>query len=141
MALSYMWGKVTPFILTEENLPNLKRRGPLSTGDPASPQTIRDAMILCKRLNERYLWVDSICVVQDGDTQDKLIQIGQMDKTYQQAKMAIVAAYGIDAHAGLPGVCPGSRGSSQRVVNLQGMKVSNVLPGLGNAVDVGPWNA
>ncbi|PMD47939.1 hypothetical protein L207DRAFT_628496 [Hyaloscypha variabilis F] len=55
IALSYVWGKVTPFILTEENLPNLKQTGALSTGDPAIPQTIRDAMILCKGLNERYL--------------------------------------------------------------------------------------
>ena len=139
IALSYVWGKVTPFILTEANLPNLKRSEALSTSDPAIPQTIRDAMILCKRLSERYLWVDSICIVQDA--QDKLVQIGQMDKIYQQAKMAIIAAYGTDAHAGLPGVRPNSRWSSQQVVNLQGMKVSNVLPGLGNAVDAAPWNA
>jgi hypothetical protein len=96
-------------------------------------------MILCKRLSERYLWVDSICIVQDA--QDKFVQIGQMDKIYQQAKMAIIAAYGTDAHTGLPGVRPNSRWSSQQVVNLQGMKVSNVLPGLGNAVDAAPWNA
>jgi hypothetical protein len=71
IALSYVWGKVTPFILTEANLPNLKQSGALSTGDPAIPQTIRDAMILCKRLSERYLWVDSICIVQDAPRQTR----------------------------------------------------------------------
>jgi Heterokaryon incompatibility protein (HET) len=74
------------------------------------------------------------------DAKDKHDEIGQMDKIYQQAKMTIVAVYGTDADAGLPGVRPKSRLSSQHVVNLQGMKISNVLPGLENAVDAALWN-
>lgn len=138
IALSYMWGEITPFILIKANLSDLQKNGALSTDDPKIPQTIRDAMTICKRLGERYLWVDSICIVQD--VEDKLVEIWQMDKIYQQAKMTIVAAYGTDANAGLPGVRPNSRPSSQLIVDVQGMKLSNVLPGLGNAVDAAPWN-
>jgi hypothetical protein len=138
IALSYMWGKVTPFTLIQANLLDLQKNGALSTNDPTIPQTIRDAMNVCRRLGERYLWVDSVCIMQD--TKDKHGEIGQMDKIYQQAKMTIVAAYGTDADTGLPGVRPKSRLSSQHVVNVQGMKISNVLPGLGNAVDAAPWN-
>jgi len=138
IALSYMWGKITPFTLIRANLSDLQKNRALSTNDLIIPQTIRDAMDVCRRLGERYLWVDSLCIVQDA--KDKHDEIGQMDKIYQRAKMTIVAAYGTGADAGLLGVRPASRLSSQRVVDVQGMKLSSVLPGLGNAVDATPWN-
>lgn len=138
IALSYMWGNITPFMLVQANISDLQKNGALSTDNPKIPQTIRDAIVVCRKLGERYLWVDSICIVQD--VEDKLAEIWQMDKIYQQAMLTIVAAYGTDANAGLPGVHPNTRPNSQHVVNLQGMKIANVLPGLGNLVDAAPWN-
>lgn len=95
-------------------------------------------MNVCRGLGERYLWVDSVCIVQDAE--DKLDEIGQMDKIYQQAKMTIVTAHGTDANAGLPGVRPESRKTSQHVISLKRMKFCNFLPGLAQAVDASFWN-
>jgi hypothetical protein len=59
-------------------------------------------------IGERYLWVDSLCIVQD-DPQEKHGQIANMDAIYGNAILTINAAAGQDANAGLPGVRPLSR--------------------------------
>jgi len=73
---------------------------------------------------EKYLWVDSLCIVQD-DADIKHVQIQNMDMIYRSAFAVIVAAYGGNAHAGLPGVRPGSRQWTQNVEDLQGIKLAN----------------
>jgi hypothetical protein len=40
--------------------------------------SIEDAIILCQKPNERYMWVDELCIVQD-DLKDKEHQISHMD--------------------------------------------------------------
>ncbi|KAF4637710.1 hypothetical protein G7Y89_g377 [Cudoniella acicularis] len=64
--------------------------------------TIEDAIRVCWELNEQYLWVDSLCIIQD-DPEDKKRQIGIMKEIYSSAVMTLVAA-GEDAESGLPGV-------------------------------------
>ena len=48
------------------------------------------------------------------DTPDKHTQIQQMDRIYQEAAFCIVAAVGMGANAGLPGVS-GPRNARQRI--------------------------
>jgi len=31
------------------------------------PQTLRDTIIVARRLGINYLWVDTFCIIQDGD--------------------------------------------------------------------------
>jgi len=54
-------------------------------------------------MGERYLWVDALCIIQD-DSMDKEWQIARMGSIYSSAVFTIVAACGVDADAGLPGV-------------------------------------
>jgi hypothetical protein len=52
-------------------------------------------------MGEKYLWVDSICIVQD-DPVVANAQINQMDLIYAQAVLTIVAATGQNANVDLP---------------------------------------
>lgn len=58
---------------------------------------------MAQSLGEKYLWVDCLCIRQD-DEADKGKFIPQMDLIYGFALVTIVAASGVDADAGLPGV-------------------------------------
>ncbi|KAF2807152.1 HET-domain-containing protein, partial [Mytilinidion resinicola] len=102
LALSYVWGGATQLQLTSENFTSLSTENGLNELSDSIPRTIKDAMILCKNLGERYLWVDTLCIVQD-DESDRHFQISNMANIYSQAVLTIVAASGSSADAGLPG--------------------------------------
>jgi hypothetical protein len=132
-ALSYVWGMTETIKLTVANEQQLEIPGAFNYDEVGNlPLTISDAIHLVKRLGERYLWVDALCIVQD-DEHDKLAQIAQMDQIYSLAVITIVAAHGNDANAGLPGVAPGSRRSKQHAVQINGLSLlsTTVSSGLG----------
>ena len=106
IALSYTWGdpgKIKHLKLTKDSMCWLQTEGALSDGNEDVPTTIRDALCVADLLQERYLWVDAICIQQDNED-DKKVQIPNMDKIYGCAKLTIVAGAGSNAWAGLPGV-------------------------------------
>lgn len=107
-ALSYVWGQVSMLSATAANISELEQPNALLARATEIPQTIRDAMDFVSKLGERYLWVDSLCIVQD-DNAEKHDQISQMHQIYSVAYATIVQHAGHDANAGLPGVRPGSR--------------------------------
>ncbi|KAK3396866.1 heterokaryon incompatibility protein-domain-containing protein [Sordaria brevicollis] len=132
VALSYVWGRVKVFKTLEENIDQLKTPGGVEKRRSEFPRSIQDAMTFAQNLGYRYIWIDSICIIQDDDTEaytnhDKKHQIGQMGKIYQYADLTVVAASGEDANAGLPGVESGTaREHKQKVVELSdGFRVMN----------------
>lgn len=78
----------------------LKSPGALQKLGDRLPRTIRDAIDLLRSLNQDYLWVDSICIVQDDERQ-KHDQISAMDRIYSSALFTIVAMTGKHNDAGL----------------------------------------
>ena len=66
------------------------------------PKTNQDAVQATRALNVRYLWVDSLCILQDCET-DKEQQIPRMNAYYRRAKAVISASGAIDVHAGVLG--------------------------------------
>jgi hypothetical protein len=54
-ALSYVWGGSQPMLL-QKNLMYMQQAGALDVLGACS-QTIRDAMLICRRTGVRYLWV------------------------------------------------------------------------------------
>ncbi|KAH8203454.1 hypothetical protein TruAng_002325 [Truncatella angustata] len=123
VTLSYVWGGYTTVQLLKSNLSQLSRRGGLGEAKAGLPQTVRSAMMVTKKLNKRYLWVDSLCIVQDSD--DKALQLGQMDRIYGNSAVTIVAADGGNANSGLDGVSfPRSTREECRQV------VQEVVPGV-----------
>lgn len=105
-ALSYVWGEVKMPHTTSSNRRQLERPNGLQYIQV--PPVIRDSMELVRRLGERYLWVDALCIEQDNPSQ-KHSQISQMDIVYSQAIATIVALSGLDAESPLPGIRNGTR--------------------------------
>lgn len=112
IALSYVWGqsKKKRLVLTSMNeealmepkaLEDVQNRGSI-------PNTIWDAMSVVRKLGERYLWVDSLCLLQD-DINELQECVAIMDLFYDMALLTIVAGSGEDAWCGLPGVSPTAR--------------------------------
>ncbi len=103
VALSYVWGLVRTVRLGRGNLISLMQRGGLAPVIHELPRTIQDAITLVGRIDERYLWVDTLCLVQD-DPDDMSDGIQNMDLIYEGAYLTIIAAAGRDANVGLPGI-------------------------------------
>jgi len=55
------------------------------------PQTLQDAVVTTRKLGFRYLWVDSLCVIQDS-ADDKAHEIDHMGPIYKNATLTIAAA-------------------------------------------------
>lgn len=108
IALSYIWGRCNTLLTLRENISAFMQKGSLSENTAGMPKSIGDAILLTRLLGERYLWVDSLCIVQDDD-ESKMIALSKMDRIYNRALVTVVAGGGNDANAGLPGVRPFSR--------------------------------
>lgn len=81
------------------------------------PRTVTDCIELAALLGFDYLWVDSLCIVQD-DAVDQAQQIRQMGSIYSSAFLAVLAAWGEDSDAGLPGLREGTRSVKQQEVTV-----------------------
>lgn len=103
VALSYCWGiNDASFRLTKATVPGLLRPGSMNGRGILIPRTILDAMQLVTNLDERYLWVDRFCIVQDDST-TKSAQIAAMGDIYAGAFFTIIAAENDDPALGLYG--------------------------------------
>ncbi|KAJ9663841.1 hypothetical protein H2198_000601 [Neophaeococcomyces mojaviensis] len=112
--LSYVWGTKKYVRLEEAVLSEVTNTG--FRDNVNFHPAVSDAIALMKGMNETYLWVDSLCIIQDSAT-DKLAQIYQMDSIYANSTLTIVAAG--DEQEGLPGICkPRTEISSLQVGNL-----------------------
>ncbi|KAJ5802154.1 uncharacterized protein N7503_004604 [Penicillium pulvis] len=64
------------------------------------PQTFQDAIQLTRRLGIRYLWIDSLCIIQDSH-EDWLDQSAVMGGVYQYSYLNIAATKSTDPYGGL----------------------------------------
>lgn len=86
VALSHCWGTQSSFKLESTNI--LAWQTQIRLED--LPQTFRDAVIVTRRLGYRYLWIDSLCIVQN-DHSDWLKESVCMRDYYQHAVITISA--------------------------------------------------
>ena len=122
-ALSYVWGSVKPPVLRRENAYLLAMKGCLR-GLPL-PQTILDTMNVCRQLGIRYLWVDSLCIIQD-DEDDVLDQVEQMDVIYRGAYLTIINTTGDNCKSPIMSVSQ-PRDAIQETTTIDGMAVGTVF--------------
>ncbi|KAH7063775.1 heterokaryon incompatibility protein-domain-containing protein [Paraphoma chrysanthemicola] len=118
LALSYVWGGVTQFMLREGNVDELKKR--FSIQPRHLTTTVRDAIALTEKLGERYLWVDTLCIIQDS-TAIRQQTLQDMGLIYAQAVLTIVAGSSSDANSPLLGV------TEERSWTQWYQKISNTL--------------
>jgi hypothetical protein len=117
LALSYVWGQAEQVRLLKDKKRVMMTTGGLDAKYRSLPNTIKDAMILVGSIGKRYLWVDALCLVQD-DEKDMATGVVSMDLIYGGATATIIAATGIDANSGLPGVRPDSRHAKQTIEEI-----------------------
>ncbi|XEV04974.1 hypothetical protein FSHL1_010261 [Fusarium sambucinum] len=118
--LSYVWG-IKPFIrLVKSNIKDLQAPGQLEK--LKLPPTIRDAISVCAKLQIGHLWIDSLCIIQD-DESDMIQVIDKMDSIYRESILTIVAASGLDARSGIPGIRSGTRSLEQHPLVIRGVEL------------------
>jgi hypothetical protein len=62
MTLSHCWETTSIIRLTEANLPDFEQ----SILFANLPQTFQDAVVVTRSLGFQYLWIDSLCIIQDS---------------------------------------------------------------------------
>jgi hypothetical protein len=108
LAVSYVWGAVPQLLNSTAMCESLMVPGALAFHKDSIPRVIIDAIDVVKNLEENYLWVDSLCIVQD-DAEVKHHQIAHMAIIYSSAILTLVAVGARDANSNLPGVRPSTR--------------------------------
>jgi hypothetical protein len=126
VALSYVWGEITTaLMLRTDNVQQLAKDFSISRTD--LPATIRDAMVVCAKIGQRYLWVDCLCIVQDGHEDIKQAQIEKMGDIYSFAFLTIVGASGDDARSGLAGIDGKPRLKAPHFIHFNNMVLTERL--------------
>lgn len=87
LALSYCWGGAQPHQTTKTRIKDRKH----DLDYKALPKSIQDAIKVTVGLGFEFLWVDSLCIVQDDDI-EKAKQIALMPQIYFNATVTIIAS-------------------------------------------------
>lgn len=94
--LSHCWGESRIFTTTTTNIESLKKHIPLLD----LPKTFRDALQFTNSIGISYIWIDSICIIQDS-IKDWEFESRTMLRVYRHAECNLAAAVSEDSHAGL----------------------------------------
>jgi len=119
IAISYVMGGVSGLQSKVANRPSLSVPGTLDKLQSEVTTIIQDAITVTRELGHRYLWADTLCIVQD-DPVDKGRQIAQMDVVYSHALLTLVSVSGTHSNCGLPGVRQNSRPEIPVTLEYQG---------------------
>lgn len=86
--LSHCWGDSQHATLTRENISRYKEKNSIT----GLPKTFRDAIEVARSLGIYYIWIDSLCIMQQ-DQQDWNEQAVLMRKVYTHADCNIAASW------------------------------------------------
>jgi len=83
------------FTTTRETLAERYRNIPFSQ----LPKTFQDAVQIARALGFQYLWIDSLCIIQD-DTTDWELESAKMAGIYEESCLTIAATASVDSKGG-----------------------------------------
>ncbi|EKG16810.1 Heterokaryon incompatibility [Macrophomina phaseolina MS6] len=86
VTLSHCWGSKDFLTLTSSNIAAWTESLPTKQ----LPQTFRDAMLITSRLGYKYIWIDSLCIIQDSED-DWMKEAARMSEVYQNSVFTISA--------------------------------------------------
>lgn len=86
--VSHCWGKAKTLKLLSNNIETLKNDG---IDLDSLPISYKEAIHFATALDIRYLWIDSLCIIQD-DPQDWFSEASVMDKVYLGCDICIALA-------------------------------------------------
>ncbi|RYC65873.1 hypothetical protein CHU98_g271 [Xylaria longipes] len=94
--LSHRWGRNETFRLTRSNMNHM------ADGIPWNliPKTYQEAIELTRLLGIEFIWIDSLCIVQD-DAEDWRKEAGKMQSVYGSSYLNIAATQAVDSDGGL----------------------------------------
>ncbi|PQE07998.1 heterokaryon incompatibility protein [Rutstroemia sp. NJR-2017a BVV2] len=87
MTLSHCWGSSNLIKLTRLSFSDFLCGKPITE----LPTTFRDAITVARRFSIRYIWIDSLCIIQDSP-EDWRKESSRMHKVYAHSVCNIVAA-------------------------------------------------
>ncbi|KAF2234694.1 hypothetical protein EV356DRAFT_514837 [Viridothelium virens] len=87
ISLSHRWGLRSHLCTTSDNV----REHLTGMNLEALPATFKDAVLVTRALGRRYLWIDSICIIQEGDQADFEQESKCMEDVYSGAYCVIAA--------------------------------------------------
>lgn len=89
--VSHRWGSEQFMTLTAMNMASFRIEAPMQL----ISQTLVDSMEVARRLGIRYIWIDSLCIIQSGDgLRDWLVESVKMDQVYTNGFCNIMADWG-----------------------------------------------
>jgi hypothetical protein len=98
VTLSHCWGKLQITKLLRSNIDDFRSGIPLT----GLPKTFRDAVVITQRLGISWLWIDSLCIIQDQhDFSDWGAEAALMNKVYSHSYCNIAASAAEDGSQGL----------------------------------------
>ncbi len=86
VALSHCWGDARHIVTEKNNIESHKKGIPLQH----LPKTFQDAVIFTRDIELRYLWIDSLCIIQD-DIKDWKNEAAKMADVYRNSYCTIAA--------------------------------------------------
>ena len=95
MTLSHCWGAAQLITLRKDNLAELRQGIQLTN----LPKTFQDAVAVARWFQIRYLWVDSLCILQDSE-EDWVKESAMMRSVYSHSIMNISATGAADPSMG-----------------------------------------
>lgn len=100
--LSHCWGLNTSShpLLTTTTLTLASHMSPAGIPWSSLPRLFQDVILLVRSLNFQYLWIDSLCILQDSE-EDWLTESANMSSIYAHATLNIAATAQRDASASL----------------------------------------
>ncbi|KAK5677194.1 hypothetical protein LTS10_010383 [Elasticomyces elasticus] len=96
LTLSHCWGSSPVIRLLRENIHALQEDIPWTS----LSKTFQDAILLTWRLGFRYIWIDSLCILQDS-TEDWEFHASRMAQIYSNSQLTLSADGGTDGSHGL----------------------------------------
>jgi hypothetical protein len=95
-APSYCWGANGSLVTTQASFQERKRKIPWSD----LPRTFQDAITFAQYLQLKYIWIDSLCILQDCE-EDWENESSKMASIYERAFVVLSASRSMDVHSGL----------------------------------------
>ncbi|KAF2491165.1 HET-domain-containing protein, partial [Lophium mytilinum] len=96
VCLSHCWGK-TPIMCCTTN--NSLGKAMDFIEYSLFPRNFQDAIAITRRLGLRYIWIDSVCIIQD-DIHDWEVESADMANVYRYAYLTIAATSSADSTGG-----------------------------------------
>lgn len=94
--LSHCWGNRQTLTTTRATVAERRSGIPLEV----FPKTFQDVVIITRKLGIVYLWIDSLCIVQD-DIEDWTSEAGRMQNYYRRSYLTISALDSTDSQCGI----------------------------------------